>query len=580
MRIKTSTHIAVLSLCGFLFLPGDADADASPLRDIAVGQWLEVRGQLRDDGNFHAEKLTLIDPQKHEELIGTATKLSSDTAYFELLGRRIKVSERTELDAIDLSSIEGQRVKVTGYYRGAGRFSAREVGSRGAGRDRLSGRVDGIGTNGSGPILLLMDVPVTAATDAVIEHERPPHTYAAGPARFPDLESLGDEDDLFGEGIALTSWAQLTAQVEARSAAEQDFDLDSDDAEDRVDHQIAIRARLNLNFGAELFGIAELRHRQLFRDDDQDGRFSDGETRLGETWLQFEPPGSAAVKLVIGRQDFDDSREWYYDENLDAVRAIWEGRSLRAEMAVGTVLFGEEKIDRQTSNLIAQVEHASRFGDLGIFVIRRDRDATQRTTHFGVRGSASLYDNLDLWIDAAHMNGRVDDIRASGFGLDAGATFQFARRWRTTLGFALGQGGERGAAYEGTFRQTGLQDNNGKLGGVTSFRYYGEVLDPELANLQILTAGIGVQPMPNASLDLVGHYYRQHVAIDELVDAEIDADPSGVNRNLGWGADLIFGWRPTQRWDTEALIGYFRPGAAFEDGDAAWLAKWHLRYRY
>ena len=41
-----------------------------------------------------------------------------------------------------------------------------------------------------------------------------------------------------------------------------------------------------------------------------------------------------------------------------------------------------------------------------------------------------------------------------------------------------------------------MQRNRGKFNGVVSFRYYGEVLDPELTNLRILTLGIGLPQVP------------------------------------------------------------------------------------
>ena len=50
------------------------------------------------------------------------------------------------------------------------------------------------------------------------------------------------------------------------------------------------------------------------------------------------------------------------------------------------------------------------------------------------------------------------------------------------MGWAWGSGDqEPQSGNNGTFRQTGFQDNNDKWSGVTSFRYYGELVDPELS---------------------------------------------------------------------------------------------------
>ena len=103
---------------------------------------------------------------------------------------------------------------------------------------------------------------------------------------------------------------------------------------------------------------------------------------------------------------------------------------------------------------------------------------------------------------------------------------------RLIAAYAWGSG-EQGNDRDGTFRQTGLQDNDAVLSGVTSFRYYGELLDPELANLHILTAGIGGRLSRNVSLELVGHRYRQDVATRTIFGDKLDRRPSGLDTDIG-----------------------------------------------
>ena len=125
-----------------------------------------------------------------------------------------------------------------------------------------------------------------------------------------------------------------------------------------------------------------------------------------------------------------------------------------------------------------------------------------------------------------------------------------------------------------------MQDNNGKFGGVTSFRYYGELFDPELANLHIGTLGAGFLFTKKGSIDLVGHYYRQDESARKIIDSDIDRKPNGNDRELGWEVDAIVGWRPVRAWDFEFVLGWFKPGEAFAKKDDAWLSKFHIRYRY
>ena len=82
-----------------------------------------------------------------------------------------------------------------------------------------------------------------------------------------------------------------------------------------------------------------------------------------------------------------------------------------------------------------------------------------------------------------------------------------------TFGVAFGSGdNNRRDGVDRNYRQSGLQDNNARFAGVTSFKFYGETVEPELSNLLIGTAAIGVRPTPRSSVDLVYHYYAQHRA--------------------------------------------------------------------
>ena len=179
------------------------------------------------------------------------------------------------------------------------------------------------------------------------------------------------------------------------------------------------------------------------------------------------------------------------------------------------------------------------------------------------------------------MRGQRDRTDLRGWGFDAGTTRQLGKRWYLTAAWAYGQGDRNsGNGTDGNFRQTRLQDNNGKFGGVTSFRYYGELVDPELANLHIGTLGLGFRFGRRGSVDLVAHYYRQDVAIRKILDSDIDQKPDGINRELGWEVDAIVGWRPVRAWDFEFVLGWFKPGEAFRRNDEAWVSKLQVRYRY
>ena len=60
----------------------------------------------------------------------------------------------------------------------------------------------------------------------------------------------------------------------------------------------------------------------------------------GEMWLYSETiPGSARLKLEIGRLDFEDDRRWWWDEDLDALRITVAGESFELALAVARELY-------------------------------------------------------------------------------------------------------------------------------------------------------------------------------------------------------------------------------------------------
>jgi hypothetical protein len=204
----------------------------------------------------------------------------------------------------------------------------------------------------------------------------------------------------------------------------------------------------------------------------------------------------------------------------------------------------------------------------------------------GVIGKETFYDTAGPTRPV--LERRVDSVNThdvAGWGIDLGATLQtnLFGRPNFTLGYAYGSGGSRdGEEFQNGFRQTGLQDNNGKFRGVASFRYYGELFDPELWNLHILTAGFGFRFLRNSSFDLVYHYYHQDTATTFFRDVGFKRDPDGLHRSVGHEWDAIIGieeWGPLEL----KLVGsVFRGGKTFapDDGVLSYLGTLRLRLTF
>jgi alginate production protein len=296
------------------------------------------------------------------------------------------------------------------------------------------------------------------------------------------------------------------------------------------------------------------------------------------------------VSVQVGRQRFDDERKWLYDADLDAVR-LWYVRgtfavALSASRGglVRKNLVGTDEPERFDDYILQAISTPRDWLELEAYVIVRDgRTADrepERPVFVGVRSRGEPVEDLDYWLELAYAGGRAGPARIRGWAVDLGAIYewQVGPRPAVTLGLAFGSGDRN---VDRSFRQTGLQTNEGDFGGVTDFKYYGEVLDPELSNLLIFTLGVGVRPTEKVSVDLVYHHYLQARASTTLRNVAIATEPSGRSRWLGGEIDLVVGVVEIfDRVEIRAVLGCFVPGAAFPGATGAWVAGSTLEFRF
>lgn len=614
------------SLLSLPFLLLAQDPQSSPLAELRVGHVVEVRGDFDADGRFVAQKLELLPADEDDILIGTVPAGDTELLSFTLLGQRVDTDELTTWNDIEKGSLAGKRIKIEGAYKGPTRFRAESIAPRGEGRDRMGARLDEWKRVEGGYEARLMNYRVFVPDGTELEHELALEAYGLQPERVlgisdEDRSLERDEDDDFGEGFALTPTLRLQGQLEWISDAEQNFDLTeagSLDEEDRWDNEGSLRFRLAWAPREDLVGIAELRYRQLYRRDEDDGVNDsevDHEATLGETWLQWRDlGGNVGLDLTAGRQDFDDPREWLYDQNLDALRLSWIRPEWRLDLSTSTTLSDGSNRDEDSWNAVAYLSNNDEDRNLAAYALLRevdeagtvvrnasnDRvgvDLSESSLFLGARMIGEWLPHNDSWVDFSFLTGQrdapvnqgllnvvVDEVDVSAWAYDVGTTWSppFAGPLYFTVGYALGQGASNPSE---SYRQSGYQDNSAKFGGVTTFSYYGELFEPELSNLGISTLGIGSRLAERTSLDLVYHTYTQDEASTVFspspdVDANLDRQPNGADADLGWELDLILGYRRFRSWDLEIVAATFEPGPGFDEDDSAYYAKFQLRYRF
>jgi alginate production protein len=349
---------------------------------------------------------------------------------------------------------------------------------------------------------------------------------------------------------------------------------------------------------------------------------SDEYFERGEMWIVSEKIAGTGFGLEIGRLDFEDDRRFWWDEDLDAIRVLYETKTMEVVFSVAREvapirsdddridpdhhrvlrLFGEASWDWSKEHgveafVLHMADHSptERVGE--IVSINREDDSDATLTWFGGRASGAFegeaFGIVGYWFDAAFVIGRekllfFDDISdhksfvedranrdVSGWAIDVGSTWVAPLAWepRVTVGYAYASG-ERNpeSGADRSFRQTGLDSNEPGFGGVQSFKRFGTLLDPELSNLHVVTVGLGVSLLESSSLDIVYHYYRQDEPTTELRDGFLEPELTGRHRELGHGIDIVLELEEWYRVEAELIGAFFYSGKAFATNRGEWAA--------
>lgn len=557
------------------------------LDELRVGQWVELKGALAADGAFDASSIQVLPPGDKHVVLGAITALDTANQTFRVLGLEVRLGKTVRWDdglAFEALAV-GRRVKVEGSFRGEGVFLAREMAQREAGRDRLAGRIDRLAKGAGGYEADVIGFRVRLSPQTKLENAEP---LAAIPlaeeVHFQEARGKLDDDDYVPGSVRLADGLTFGALIETKYVREDNYDLR--DARDRDVQKTRITARPQLlwtpneDFGA-LFAP---RFEWNYRDAENGADDWQSDVRIKELWAFVHDVGGTAIDLHVGRQDFDDPREWIYKKDLDAVRAVWRGGGVRVDASISAML-GEtdDPYDGEAENAILYVSNDDPKRHLAGWVVdrRAGGEFDSYPIYFGARMLGEWLPATKTWLEGSVVRGYENDTNLRGFGLDVGGTWTLLKPFYMSAGWAFGSGDDGdSAATDESFRQTGLERNNGKLGGVTSFRYYGEVLDPELSNLSVLTFGLGTRFTRDSSLDLVWHGFDQDTAAAYLRRSDLKATPDGVHTRLGQEVDLVFGLRDWSGSDFEFVLGWFDPGAAFVDQDDAWKLSFQWRFRF
>lgn len=342
-------------------------------------------------------------------------------------------------------------------------------------------------------------------------------------------------------------------------------------------------------------GYFDVKLSQILTSQDRDTENDQVSLEFEEAYLLFKNLSGDRLSFQIGRQRFDDERQWLYDSEMDAARAYLRLSRVLVELSASR----ENLVDRdllndqdeaRTNDYIAYGTYAiTEETNAAAYVVARDDRSAENNSpvFFGIHSDGDVTDSLDYWLELAYVLGKDRSNKIRGVGFDLGSTYIFDPLLEPsiTLGYAFGTGdGDPNDGVDNGFRQTGLQGNESDFNGAADFKYYGELFDPELSNLSIITAAVGIKPTETSSIDLVYHSYHQEKASDSLSDVGIDITPDGLSRNLGNEFDLITGYEYEgieNNFELALMLGYFIPGQAFPSrSENSFLTKLVVQFEF
>ena len=575
---------------------------AAQAHRLAAGAWLSVKGEPGPHGSLMASS---VEPSEDRErtirgLIGELDASGGSVRIGPIEARLDALTAYKNEKGRDLASEafgRGDYVKATLVPDVGGALRCVELKQRSGFSEKF--RIDG-------PVDFVTPIVSTEARFRVLGVEVLADAgtdWQGGlvPPRF----IADDEDARPAENVSLGRLGTLSGEVRLDWKNEENFDLTGLFADDL--EKLRLRTDLEWTFPASrhVAGMLELRAQSEWILDaeapgDREDPQQEEQLRLGETWVLFRDLAGGRLSVQAGRNRWDDGRDWWYRANLDSIRLFVDLPRMRLELGVGRQQLSPSRFLEHATyhHLRLDVELARRH-DLSLIFLDRDDvnptlDKRFAPTWYGLHAEGRVRGLLEYWAELAWARGTVGaDYSAStsaeklhGFAHDLGVLFHLPGRWKPALTLQHAAGSGDGDTTDGvtrTFRQTGLHDDNGKWAGVTSFRYYGETLDPELANLQVISLGFGVQPRDWLSFELIWHDYRLEEPAAAVVDAGIDDSRrlNLVDKDLGEGWDLIVAWERYEHWEVEWNLGMFSPGAAYL-GDAvdAWSSSLKVKWLF
>ena len=557
---------------------------------LAVGTRIKVEGRKFEGSTLLARKIELVEEDDEAEIEGIIVSVDPIQSLLQISSRFVTVDDSTRIvntsrQPLELEDLtEGMRVKIKVEVEKDQSLVAKSIRYYPGATDtdlEIEAPIEKIDAARSELTVLSMQVKISPDTQYLDPFS------GSNPTQFLASQSRGiRRDDDEPDRPPIRIW-RLNVGGRGSLAYRATENLDLLDRHEDRDERLLPRGRLELSLPvgehSELYSKLNFSN-PIELGENTSGKFIFQVRELFFYWGNFF---HRSVGLQIGRQRFRDRREWTYDDQLDSLRLHLKTKKLKWEFAAAKSVFRPTNSRADQLHFIGSVRYLlARKSCLRGYFIKRN-DLTPRDEDpvwFGVSSRGLINARTLYWAEASRMMGRHRRDLLRGYAFDVGGSYRFPLPWRPTLSgsYAYSSGGEdKKNGIDRNFRQTRLQDNTDRLGGIRRYNYYGLLVDPELFNLKIPTVDLGLRPSRSLSVNFIYHSYRQAVASRDIGDMNLTRSPNGRDPRLGQEIDTVIAFRRKNYVDVKLLIGMFFPGPAFgQSVSPAWLVRPSIQFHF
>jgi len=305
------------------------------------------------------------------------------------------------------------------------------------------------------------------------------------------------------------------------------------------------------------------------------GRDADGwEADIAEAVIQLTNIRGSAWSANLGRQLLEFGRGFLLSANeleIEHDGILLAGEYLPwsvALAAVKAVEGGSDDLNLYLLDVGWDPGESPLSGGAYVIVLDDSRGGMDREPLvIGVRGGYDPDNGLALWGELAYEAGDAATLDKQAWALDLGATYSLDTSWSPTLTVNFVSASGDSDAADG---------DDETFDPLFNYTRYGEAFSPDVSNIQIINAGVAIQPSDLTTVTLDWFYYTQNeaaaisMANPRITDAGVTALTSGADDELGYELDLGVRHNYTEKVTASMIVALFVPGDAYgADADDA-----------